>query len=751
MKYTIQLSTAVLILFLFSMYSKSFLYDDLENKIAIPSSLWARDKIDGPVDLTDKISILVWDNKTYNKLGDPDLMSSKTFLELLNIVCHNKPRIVIIDKKFANLKLNKNENKLYQDAFRKCKIATLADFSNPKNYLDVPSVPDELLRKFSVNDHRSEKTISSEKLYAANPFYLDSISAIGNANYKEPGYIKPFKEINGYVIPHIGLTAVKNIQFSNKEVHVDFKKTRLSLNHETFINWVPQKRLLKRSISIHSLMKFSQKKKTLKTKAIAEDDTVLILPLFYTGSADFKGTPYGETPGGFAIASVVNSVMKNNWISISDYQKSLVFILFLLVSLLVVFQKSIRFNVMSYFGINVIFFAATIFIFVQYQIMFKWFHPFVMINLGFISQFAIKFFQNEINNQVYQQALGGVVSPDVLQYIQQNPSKLDLTPCEHEISVVFVDFISFSTLAEQSDPREVFMNLRSGLNLLSKIVHQYDGVVDKSLGDGLLCYFGYDPIRRTNTSDHAQKALEASIEMQRSVAKTWVENKDNPECLPIRIGINTGHAMVGNICDDDKVDLSIIGHTVNLAQRYEGNCESFKIMIGPTTKLKLKDEYYLKHLIKRKISIKHYLGQYNAYEIDPFDMEASQKPEIDLLAAVRNFRESIQLDRKDKRYLVEAEWKTEVTDSYGKVIGELLNFSYSGVCLFLYDFISAESPLIFNIEIKDEVFEVSQTGLLQGRIAWGKKYKNGFIHGVSLVFSDSESESTFAKTMKMIS
>ena len=52
MKYTLQLSSTILIMLLFALYSQSFLYDDLENKIAVPSLLWVRDKIEGPVDLT---------------------------------------------------------------------------------------------------------------------------------------------------------------------------------------------------------------------------------------------------------------------------------------------------------------------------------------------------------------------------------------------------------------------------------------------------------------------------------------------------------------------------------------------------------------------------------------------------------------------------------------------------------------------------------------------------------------------------
>ena len=158
--------------------------------------LWARDHISGPVDLSDKISILVWDNKTYNKLGDPDVMSSNTFHQLLSVVCHNKPRVVIIDKKFANLRKNSSENTSYQKTFKKCKIATLADFSNPENYLDVPQMSDSFLKKFSVGSLGLLDAKSPENLYAANPLFLDSISAVGNANYRQPGYIHPFKQIN---------------------------------------------------------------------------------------------------------------------------------------------------------------------------------------------------------------------------------------------------------------------------------------------------------------------------------------------------------------------------------------------------------------------------------------------------------------------------------------------------------------------------------------------------------------------------
>lgn len=743
-KNKLNLSLSFFLVFLGYCYVHSSLFDDLEDKVSINSLFWLRDKFIGPLKLSDKISVLSWDNDTFQKYGHPDNFDSNKFLELMKLICFNQPRIVIIDKKFSRLFDDPRDNELYKKAFSQCRVATIAELSSHSTRTNLHVTQADLANlAISVGPPNDAKnTVKLDRrLLAAHPYFLDSLYKIGFANYREPGYVLPVASIEGHLIPHIGLAAGV-VAARGSFISVDGKNTPLRVDRETFVNWLDPDTIYRRSVSIKNLLEFSELKATLSSTAIAEDDTVFVLPLMFTGSVDFHLGPYGDHPGGFVPVSVANSVLLNNWLQLSDSSQLVALLVLMAASFLVIYTRKLKVAIWCIALSNIAFACTVVVLFTQFHYLFRWFNSYWMMNAGFAVQFGLKLYKTEIAQKAYQQALTGLVSPDVLAFVTKNPDKIDLTPCEKEITVVFVDFISFSILAEQSDPKEIFSNLKNSLNLLSKIVHLHGGVVDKSLGDGLLCYFGYDPVRRTSSENHADEALQAAIEMQEMVAGLWAsEPGDNPPCLPIRVGINSGLAMIGNVCDNQKIDLSIIGHTVNLAQRYESSCEPFKIMIGPTTRMKLKVRQLIDNVQQRKIKIKHYQGKYNAYELDPFEYNPFYKKEHKLLRGIESFRKSIQLDRRDERYLVEPEWESKVESENGTVLGQLLNYSVTGACIEIDHYLTYDSELRFRINIVKEDGSSYVTRLLSSKVTWGKPFKNKFLHGVEFYFdSDTDRE-----------
>jgi class 3 adenylate cyclase len=114
---------------------------------------------------------------------------------------------------------------------------------------------------------------------------------------------------------------------------------------------------------------------------------------------------------------------------------------------------------------------------------------------------------------------------------------------------------------------------------MTKLIYQYEGTLNKIIGDGMLIFFG-DPIPM---EDHAQRAVLMAIEMQKKVIdlkKEWLHYGYE---LGMGIGINTGYMTVGNIGSDMHMDYTVIGNQVNVAARLESLAKSGQILVSQRT------------------------------------------------------------------------------------------------------------------------------------------------------------------------
>jgi adenylate cyclase len=118
------------------------------------------------------------------------------------------------------------------------------------------------------------------------------------------------------------------------------------------------------------------------------------------------------------------------------------------------------------------------------------------------------------------------------------------------------------------------------------IVFKYEGTVDKFIGDGLMVFFG-DPEPQ---QDHALRCVKAGIEMQKRCREMKVEwERKGLFPLKIRVGINTGDVIVGNMGSARRLSYTVLGAPVNMAQRLESNAPVEGIMISQRTWELVKD------------------------------------------------------------------------------------------------------------------------------------------------------------------
>ena len=164
-------------------------------------------------------------------------------------------------------------------------------------------------------------------------------------------------------------------------------------------------------------------------------------------------------------------------------------------------------------------------------------------------------------------AFGQYLSPKVVNILVKDPSRLSLGGEQREMTAFFSDVAGFSSISEQLTPAGLVALLNEYLTAMCDIIAEHEGTVDKFEGDAIIAFWGA-PL---DQPDHALKACLAAIDMQRYMVdyRKRLEAEGRP-LLKVRMGLNSGQILVGNMGSAQRMDYTIMGDAVNLAARLEG-------------------------------------------------------------------------------------------------------------------------------------------------------------------------------------
>tara|TARA_X000001036_G_scaffold172912_1_gene163540 strand:- start:440 stop:2281 length:1842 start_codon:yes stop_codon:yes gene_type:complete len=182
------------------------------------------------------------------------------------------------------------------------------------------------------------------------------------------------------------------------------------------------------------------------------------------------------------------------------------------------------------------------------------------------------------------------LSPDMIEELQKDPSKLRLGGDRREMTFMFMDICGFTPISEhymkQNDPEGLVELINKFLDMQTKIILNNKGTIDKYMGDCIMSFWNA-PL---DCPDHAEMAVKSAEEIL--IATKELNEELKPLNLPpinVGIGINTGECIVGNMGSELRFDYSVIGDAVNLGARLESqtrNYDGVDVLLGQETYLK---------------------------------------------------------------------------------------------------------------------------------------------------------------------
>jgi adenylate cyclase len=221
--------------------------------------------------------------------------------------------------------------------------------------------------------------------------------------------------------------------------------------------------------------------------------------------------------------------------------------------------------------------------------------PAVAILAGVISINAYQYIKEQKAKKYIRQAFSKYLSPKVVEQIVENPEYLKLGGDKRIMTAFFSDVAGFTTLSEKLSPAKLVTLLNEYLSEMSTIINDLDGTVDKYEGDAIIAFWGA-PLPMDN---HAEMTVLAAVRQQRRLAelrKIWRDSGRDE--LKVRMGINTGPMVVGNMGSKERMDYTMMGDSVNLASRLEGANKYYGslIMISEYTYAQVRERFFCREV-----------------------------------------------------------------------------------------------------------------------------------------------------------
>lgn len=688
--------------------------------------------------LDPRIQMFAFDDVTASKLGRPALNFGE-WREILTHLSKHGPRLIVIDQVFQIVEPDDSLRALLADKDRFPNLIAGA-FSSERPVLGRSPVSENPLLPKRQPALPWQKA-AQKHIYGPDLLIRPLFSGLGAINYSQNGQMPAaLQSQSGGLFPTLGLTVAGQLSVSDTGLHVNGQVLPVSPSGELQANQGPLSSYFSHMRTMAYLLESARSNQSVT--GIRQDSIVFLLPMMYTGSADFKSTPHGEFPGGLLHVAVANSALTNQWIRLAPGDTVLPLVAAVLAIVMSLLLTPFRAAILI-LGQVFVTVAAGLMMFVFDSTVVAWSEASAVAFVVGLTAVAEKARLVERKTSQIRHTLAGLVPPKLLGVLLQAPARVLGRSRRANVTVMFIDIEGFSLRMQNEDPDLVFNHLKGELGNLCETVQRYGGIVDKTLGDGLLCYFGYnfDPEYSLSDREHAFSAMTCALDIQINSAKRAIKaaalaaaeaSPKRPLVFPLRIGINTGEVFIGNVGNKERIDLTIVGHAVNWAKRYEDVCESFRIMLGPQTKeamtsdpgghdvvIDIGDRSYT--LYRRNIIVKHYDDKRIGWECNPFEQN------LLLLTEALHAVDRSDCEPESKPISVEVPLVIN-----GVVEGIAVSFGLTGATVIVQQYLSKRETIDIRLSRK-WALEPGHALTLRATVLWGIEENGQSTHGLRFV------------------
>jgi adenylate cyclase len=334
---------------------------------------------------------------------------------------------------------------------------------------------------------------------------------------------------------------------------------------------------------------------------------LVIIGTSAAGLLDLKTTPNDPTMPGVEIhAQVLESILSNSMLSQPNYAVAMELVAAFLLGVAIIWLAPILGPmILLLFGATFIalLVGTSWYLFTEQQLLIDFTFPLLSSLLIYLTLVFTNFVKEQAQRQQIRSAFGQYLSPTLVEQLAQSPEKLVLGGEARDMTIMFSDVRGFTTISEiyKDDPQGLTALMNSFLTPLTNAIIDRKGTIDKYMGDAIMAFWNaplYDPTHELNACEAALDMLERVERLNREREAAAKANGTLFIPINIGVGINTGRCVVGNMGSDLRFDYSVLGDSVNLASRLEGQCKSYglPIIIGSKTANAAKDKFALLEL-----------------------------------------------------------------------------------------------------------------------------------------------------------
>ena len=322
---------------------------------------------------------------------------------------------------------------------------------------------------------------------------------------------------------------------------------------------------------------------------------------------DLKTTPVSNVMPGVEIhAQVLEAALGRAVLAQPGYGIAIEFIGAFLFGLLVI-TFAPNFGPVTLVSVGAVFatvlFGSSWYFYQYHRLLIDFTYPLLSTTAIYLTLIFASFVREQRQRRQIRSAFGQYISPALVEQLALSPEKLKLGGEEREMTIMFSDVRGFTSISEsyKHDPQGLTALMNRFLTPLTDAILACKGTIDKYMGDAIMAFWNA-PL---DDNEHQVNACNAALDMLEKIDALNKEREIEAQhgghvYIPINVGVglNTGVCVVGNMGSNLRFDYSVLGDSVNLASRLEGQSKEygFPIIAGSKTALAAKDKFAILEL-----------------------------------------------------------------------------------------------------------------------------------------------------------